>query len=76
MKWVLLATVQSREEAIVIGSLLESSGIPFKDVKESIGKAYNITMDGLGETKIYVDRADLDDAKKLIETVENSEING
>ena len=73
---MLLITTQSQEEAIVIQSLLESERIEVKLVKESIGKTYNLTMDGLGETKIYVNEADLEEAKKLIETVETSEING
>ncbi len=54
MQWTLLRIVEDPSEALVLQSVLEAEGIEYKVVKESIGKLYGITMDGLGETKLYV----------------------
>lgn len=41
-------------EAEVVRGLLESEGIPASLQYESVGLVYGLTIDGMGETRIYV----------------------
>lgn len=68
MNWVILKVVENPSEALVLQSVLEAAGIEYKVVKESIGKLYGITMDGLGETKLYVPEEKLEEAKEILDT--------
>lgn len=66
MNWVLLHTTSDNSEALVLQSVLESADIKYKIAKESLGKLYGLSMNGLGEVKIYVPEEKLEEAKELL----------
>jgi hypothetical protein len=66
MDWVLIHTAQGPSEALVVRSLLESCGIEVKEVQETAGKLYALSMDGLGKIDIYVLEENADEALKLL----------
>jgi len=68
MSWTLVHISPNESEAVVVESVLSSAGIKYKRVKESIGKLYGITMNGLGEVKIYVQEEDAGDAKEILDS--------
>lgn len=51
---VLVYTALNHLEADVVRGLLESEGIPASLQYESVGLVYGLTIDGMGETRIYV----------------------
>ena len=51
---VLVYTALNHLEAEVVRGLLESEGIPASLQYESVGLVYGLTIDGMGETRIYV----------------------
>ena len=65
-EWTLLLKTNPNEGEIIRGRL-ESAGIEAKLEQEAIGKIYGLTVDGLGEVKIYVQENNLKEAKKLLE---------
>ncbi len=69
MEWMLVYTAEGPSEAIVIRSVLESAGIKVKEVKET-RKLHTISMDGLGKIDIYVPADKFDEAKLLLEDIE------
>ncbi len=64
--WVLLLKTAPSEGEIIRGKL-ESAGIEAMLEQEAIGKIYGLTVDGLGEVKVYVHEDDLKEAKKILE---------
>jgi hypothetical protein len=62
---VLLKTDPNQGE--IIRGVLESSGIEVKLEQEAIGKVYGLTVDGLGEVKVYVPKDKLEEARKALE---------
>lgn len=64
--WVLLLKTDPNQGEMIRGKL-ETSGIKAKLEQEAVGKILGITMDGLGEVKVYVPNDKLDEAKKIIE---------
>jgi hypothetical protein len=54
-------------QAEIIKGRLESSGIPVLLDYESAGPVYGLTIDGLGEVRIFVAEEQAEDAKKLLE---------
>lgn len=66
MSWVLLHTTNDHSETLVLQSVLESEGIEYKVAQESIGNIQRMTIDGLGEIKIYVPEEKFEDAKELL----------
>jgi hypothetical protein len=68
MNWTLLKTIEDPSEALVLQSVLEAEGIKCKVVKESIGKLYGISMNGLGETKLFVPEERLEEAKEVLDS--------
>ena len=72
MEWTLIYTTNDPSESVVIQSVLESEGIEFKVTKESIADMYNISVDGLGEIKIYVHEDKAKDAKELLDSKNSS----
>jgi uncharacterized protein YbbC (DUF1343 family) len=65
-KWVLLLKTNPNEGEIIRGRL-ESAGIEANLEQEAIGKIYGLTVDGLGEVKVYVQENNLEEAKKILE---------
>lgn len=51
---VLVYTALNHLEAEVVRGLLESEGIPATLQYESVGLVYGLTIDGMGETRVYV----------------------
>jgi hypothetical protein len=68
MEWTRIHTAQGPSEALVVRSLLESCGIEVKEVQDTAGKLYALTMDGLGKIDIYVPEEKAEEALKLLET--------
>jgi len=66
--WVLVYTANGPSEAIVIKSVLETNGIKVKQVQETAGKLFAISMNGLGKVDIYVEEEKYDDAKDLLDS--------
>lgn len=66
--WVLVYTANGPSEAIVIRSVLETNGIEVKQVQETAGKLFAISMDGLGKVDIYVPEEKFHDAKNLLDS--------
>lgn len=65
-KWVQVYTAMGDPEASVVQSLLESEGIEVRVARESIGRIYAISINGLGEVKIYVPEEFVEKASELI----------
>ena len=57
----------SKEEMVVIKSLLEAHGIECVVQQESIGKIYAIASDGLGDSRLMVPEEDAERAVRIIE---------
>ncbi len=65
--WLLVHTASGPSEAIVVRSVLETNGIEVKEVQETAGKLFAISMDGLGKVEIYVPEERFEEAKELLE---------
>ena len=65
--FVVISTVQGELVANVIKSHLESEGIPVLLEYESAGIVYGLTVDGLGQVKILVQRELAEEARQIIE---------
>jgi hypothetical protein len=68
--FVVIKIVQGELRAKIIKAHLESEGIPVYLKYESAGIIYGITADGLGEVRILVPEDVAEEAKKIIEPVE------
>lgn len=66
--WLLVYTAAGPSEAIVIKSVLETNGIEVKEVQETAGKLWGLTMDGLGKVEIYVPEEKFEEARAIIES--------
>jgi len=64
--WVILLKTDPTEGEIIRGKL-ESAGVEVMLEQEAIGKIYGLTVDGLGEVKLYVREDALEGAKKILE---------
>jgi hypothetical protein len=74
---ILVYTAFNHLEAEVVRGLLESEGIPASLQYESVGLVYGLTIDGMGETRVYVPDYLERRARQIIdEQVEASEGNG
>lgn len=67
---VAICTVQGELAAQVIKSHLESEGIPVLLEWESVGRAFGLTVDGLGQVSILVPQELAEQAKHIIEPQE------
>jgi len=65
-EWDLLLKTDPNQGEIIRGRL-ESSGIEVRLDQEAIGKIYGLTVDGLGEVKVYVPKDKIEEAKKVLE---------
>jgi len=66
----LIHRTNSREEVLVMQSVLEAHGIRCKVQQESIGKLYAIASDGLGETRLFVPEEDAERAMEILDEME------
>lgn len=71
MKYALLTELTSRLEADLLESYLEANGIDVELFQESVGhNIYPVTIDMLGHVQVFVPKAKLKTAKKLLENFE------
>ncbi|MCX7817153.1 MAG: DUF2007 domain-containing protein [Syntrophales bacterium] len=74
-RWVYIYTASGMLEASIITGRLESEGIPTRLKYDAAGPIYGITIDGLGEVKIFVSETDEARAKDiLLKSFEEGEI--
>lgn len=66
----LIHRTNSREEVLVMQSVLEAHHIKCKVQQESIGKIYAVASDGLGETRLFVPEEDVERALEILEGME------
>ncbi len=64
---------QGIETGNIYKSKLDAAGIPSLLQYESAGLVYGITVDGLGEVRIMVPQEFADDAKHLLEELQDEE---
>lgn len=64
-----ICTVGGMLRAQVIKTKLEAAGIPALLDYESLGQVMGITVDGLGQVRVLVSKADAEEARALIESV-------
>jgi hypothetical protein len=69
----LIHQTNSREEVLVMQSILESYGIKCRVQQESIGKLYAIASDGLGETRLFVPEDDAERAMEILEDMKEAD---
>lgn len=65
-EWDLLLKTDPNQGEIIRG-VLESSGIEVKLEQEAIGKVYGLTVDGLGEVKVFVPKDKIEEARRALE---------
>jgi len=68
MEWVCIHTAQGDSEAIVIKSVLESNGIPYKEKRESLGRLYGVVVDGLGKIELFVPEDRAEEALEILDS--------
>ncbi len=66
MSMVHIYTTNSREELLVIQSMLDAAGIASEARQESVSKAFGLRQDGLGEIRLFVEEEDAEEAKALL----------
>lgn len=67
MEYTLLCACDTREETMIIESLLIAEGIECKVQQESVGRLYNLSQNGLGEMKVFVDASKVKEAEALLD---------
>jgi hypothetical protein len=73
MKWEKLTDIYGRLEADMIKSYLEAEGIPVELFQEAVGHhAFPTTIDGLGRVQLFVPKEKIEEARKLLEALENA----
>lgn len=74
-RWVHIYTASGMVEARIISGRLETEGIATRLKYDAAGPIYGITIDGLGEVRIFVSEADELRAKDiLLKSFEDGEI--
>ena len=71
IEYALIHRTNSREEILVMRSILEAHGIKCKVQQESIGKLYAIASDGLGESRLFVPKEDERRALRILEEMKD-----
>jgi len=66
-QWVLAYRAQGMADANIIAGKLESADIPVSFDYEAVGHIYGLTLDGLGEVRLYVPREYSERAEAVIE---------
>jgi len=66
-QWVLTYRAQGMTDANIIAGKLKSAGIPVTFDYEAVGHIYGLTLDGLGEVRLYVPRGYEEQATAVIE---------
>lgn len=73
MKWEKLTDIYGRLEADMIKSYLEAEGVPVELFQEAVGyHAFPTTIDGLGRVQLFVPKEKVEEARKLLESLQDS----
>ena len=73
MKWEKLTEIYGRLEADMTKSYLEAEGVPVELFQEAVGHhAFPTTIDGLGRVQLFVPKEKFEEAKALLETLQES----
>jgi len=73
MKWEKLTDIYGRLEADMLKSYLEAEGVPVELFQEAVGHhAFPTTIDGLGRVQLFVPKEKADEARKLLEALQDS----
>lgn len=73
MKWEKLTDIYGRLEAEMAKSYLEAEGVPVELFQEAVGHhAFPTTIDGLGRVQLFVPKEKIEEARKLLEALENA----
>ena len=68
LKWAKLTEVYGRMDADLIESYLKANGIDVELFQEAVGHTiYPTTIDGLAKVQIFVQKENLEEARKMIE---------
>ena len=74
MKWEKLTEIYGRLEADMTKSYLEAEGVPVELFQEAVGQhAFPTTIDGLGRVQLFVPKEKIEEAKTLLETLQESD---
>ncbi len=74
LKFELLTEVAGRMQADLLKSFLEAEGIQVEIFQEAVGHhIYPVTIDGLGRVQIFVDKTQIEEARKILEEYNKSE---
>jgi hypothetical protein len=71
---VLVTSVQGETEAQLIRSFLEGHGMSVRLEGESVRLTHGLTMDGLGEVRVYVPSEQVAQVRELLARVEAGEL--
>ena len=73
MKWEKLTDIYGRLEADMIKSYLEAEGVPVELFQEAVGHhAFPTTIDGLGRVQLFVPKEKIEEARKLLDSIQNA----
>jgi hypothetical protein len=75
-EFAIVCRVQGNAVAQIIKGHLESEGIPVLLQYESAGLIYGITTDGIGEVRVLVPAAFLEEARKIVEPQNTPDVEG
>jgi hypothetical protein len=71
MKWERLTELNGGPRADLLKSFLEAEGIEVQLFQEAIGRhIYPVMVDGLGRVQVFVPKAQIGDARKILEEFE------
>ena len=74
MNWVKVYTSEGQLQAHMIKNFLEACDIHAEIFQESVGVTYGLTVGPLGAVDIYVEAKYEEEALKLLESMENGEL--
>ena len=72
MKWEKLTDIYGRLDADMTKSYLEAEGVPVELFQEAVGyHAFPTTIDGLGRVQLFVPKEKVEEARKLLESLQD-----
>jgi len=67
-------TAQGEFEAQLVKAFLQDRGVPCRFGGEALRKTHGLTLDGLGEVRIFVAQSDAGKARELLAQVASGEL--
>ena len=74
VKWVVVEKTMGLVPAQILAGRLQSEGIRARAMQEGAGRALGLTVGILGEGRVYVDEEQEEEARALIEAIQNEPI--